>query len=118
MRREHYAPLYRSNLDYRTVTHLKDAEHQLSLNWVDIKTDSPIANRTLGEVSIRRRTGASVVGVLREDRFHANPGAEFTIESGDKVAVIGQSAQQAAFESCASGPQCPTTSESTANGSG
>ncbi len=118
VRREHYAPLYRSNLDYRTVTHLKDAEHQLSLNWVDIKTDSPIANRTLGEVSIRRRTGASVVGVLREDRFHANPGAEFTIESGDKVAVIGQSAQQAAFESCASGPQCPTTSESTANGSG
>lgn len=106
VRRERYAPLYQSNTDYRMAAQLQGAERQLELEWLLLAPDSALANRTLRHADIRQLTGASVVGVLRDERFHPNPGADFELRGGDMVAVIGEAAQRSAFEACAGGTKC------------
>jgi CPA2 family monovalent cation:H+ antiporter-2 len=59
---------------------------------------SPLAGRSIRELEIRQRTGASIVGVLRQGQFIPNPHADFCIGADDLVAVIGNAAQREAFQ--------------------
>jgi K+/H+ antiporter YhaU regulatory subunit KhtT len=47
------------------------------------------SQRTIGELRLRRLTGASIVAVLRGATSRVNPQADFVLEPGDKVALIG-----------------------------
>jgi CPA2 family monovalent cation:H+ antiporter-2 len=89
LRRELYAPLLRSDKKYTTLTHLRNAEQQFDLQWIHLKSSSPLVNITIGEAEIRKATGASVVGVIREDKLYPNPDPEFRFQSNDLIAVIG-----------------------------
>ena len=42
-----------------------NARNLLELTWVKVVPGSPIENRTIGELAIRKQTGASVVSVIR-----------------------------------------------------
>ena len=74
---------------YNLLSQLKGAEQAFDLQWVTVTEDSPLAARTLGESAIRRTTGVSVVGAVRQGNLELNPGAAFAIESGDMLALIG-----------------------------
>jgi CPA2 family monovalent cation:H+ antiporter-2 len=65
---------------------------------VALPPSSPLVGRTIGELGIRARTGASIVGIIREGSFSPNPDPEFRLMSGDAVGLIGNSEQFAAFE--------------------
>jgi monovalent cation:H+ antiporter-2, CPA2 family len=54
-------------------------------------SDSNLFDRSIGEVEIRKKTGASVVGVLRDDQLEPNPGPQFRFQDKDLVAIIGSS---------------------------
>jgi K+/H+ antiporter YhaU regulatory subunit KhtT len=69
--------------------------HQLS---------NPQAGRTLGELALCSRTGASVVGVERQGAFFSNPSPEFRFVQGDLIAVLGTPDEFEAFQKLASGP--------------
>jgi K+/H+ antiporter YhaU regulatory subunit KhtT len=56
-----------------------------------------LQGRTIGEMRIRSRTGASVVALLRGGKLIPNPGADFRFEPGDTVAVIGHGDADTAF---------------------
>ena len=60
--------------------------------------------RTIGELAIRTRLGASVVGVIRGGVFSPSPGADFVFQLGDLVAAVGTTAQREAFQSLAQAP--------------
>lgn len=47
------------------------------------------AGRTLGDTSLRTRTGASIVAVVRSGNAHPSPGPDFQFQSGDLVVVVG-----------------------------
>ena len=47
------------------------------------------AGRTLGEVDVRARTGATVMAVRRAGRTVASPGSEFRFEAGDDLYFLG-----------------------------
>lgn len=83
------------------LARLKDAGIVLQQNWFTVEPDSRLSGRTIGELAIRTRTGASVVGVLRESVFHPNPGPDFRFVVGDVVAVIGTHEEYGRFESWA-----------------
>ncbi|MCB0192746.1 MAG: cation:proton antiporter, partial [Anaerolineae bacterium] len=91
IRHELYAPLYESHQEYRTVAQLQNASNLLTLTWVPLPENSPLAGQTIGEAAIRRQTGASVVGVMRGETLHPNPQIDYRFAPGDLVAVIGQS---------------------------
>jgi CPA2 family monovalent cation:H+ antiporter-2 len=53
------------------------------------RVESPLSGVAIGDAQIRTRTGAAVVGVLRQGRLKANPDAKFRFAPGDAVAVMG-----------------------------
>ncbi|MCU0694380.1 MAG: hypothetical protein MUF54_23580 [Polyangiaceae bacterium] len=52
-----------------------------------------------GGLDIRKRTGSSIVGVIRGERLVANPDAAFRFDVGDLVAIIGTDEARRAFRS-------------------
>lgn len=48
-----------------------------------------VAGKSLVELSLRSRTGASVIAVLRGEDSHPNPAASFLLEQGDWVVLLG-----------------------------
>lgn len=60
----------------------------LVFEWFDVESDSPVVGRSIGELRIRTRTGASVVAVIRPEPVPA-PEPNFVIEAGDTLMVAG-----------------------------
>lgn len=77
---------------------LANAKNLLELTWTEVVPGSKIENRTVGELAIRKQTGASVVGVIRQGKFHPAPGADYRFDTGDLVAVIGEPQERNAFQ--------------------
>lgn len=98
IRHEHYLPMITTYPDYRTLDQLRAAQRGLSLSWFTLQADSPLVNRTIGESRIRTYTGASVVAVLRGHQLTTNPMPDFRLAAGDRIAVLADQAQLAAFE--------------------
>ncbi|QTA86618.1 cation:proton antiporter domain-containing protein [Desulfonema magnum] len=98
IRRELYAPLYETTYEYRTIAQLQNAGNLLELTWVKLDSASSLNGQTIGEADIRSRTGASVVGVLRDGTFFPNPDAEYRFAEGDIAAVIGCYQECGAFQ--------------------
>ncbi len=101
VRQDLYAPIYQANKEYQTMDLLKTATGLLELTWVNVHPDSPIGGRTLGDLAVRTRTGASIVGVIRAGKFYPGPDADYRIENGDLIAVIGEPEEREAFETLA-----------------
>jgi CPA2 family monovalent cation:H+ antiporter-2 len=91
--RELYAPLYDSEHHYSTIAKLKSVSRGLELRWVNIPENSPADGHTLESLHVRKRTGLSVVAVIRDDRLQANPQPDYVLRSGDLVGVIGEASQ-------------------------
>ncbi|MFA6108704.1 MAG: cation:proton antiporter [Candidatus Latescibacterota bacterium] len=101
-RRELYAPLYREQEGYRRLTQLRQAARLLRLSWVTVEAASPMVGRTIGELRIRSRTGASIVGVMRDGQLQPNPEAGSRIAAADMLAVMADADQLTAFRELAS----------------
>lgn len=108
IRQERYAALFNNDDNYRLLSHLRGAEHQFELQWVCLPRESPMAHRTIGKNEIRKKTGASVVGVVREGKLRPNPDADFVLEPGDLVAIIGNDRSRSTFLLIASSSPCTT----------
>lgn len=71
---------------------LSDLRHEvqgLSIEWINVGTNSPLGGRTIGEGRIRTESGASVVAVLRGGESHPGPGPDFRFLTNDTALVIG-----------------------------
>ncbi len=93
IRREMYAPLYESNYSYRTIAQLQSACNLIDLNWVTIARGSPVIGQSIRELQIRKRTGVSVVAVLRDGSLLMNPEPDFRFEVDDLVGVVSEPQQ-------------------------
>lgn len=93
IRREGYALLRRGELP--------ELSHHLwtgSLTDVEIETcrieeDSPAVGKSLRELDISSRTGASVVTLMRAGITQSNPSDKIVVEPGDILAFLGSRAQ-------------------------
>jgi CPA2 family monovalent cation:H+ antiporter-2 len=83
--------------DYLLLSQLRNAEQQFDLQWIRLDQESPIAHRSIRENEIRKRTGASVVGVVRDKHLTPNPDADFVLLPNDLVAIIGSERNRKAF---------------------
>ncbi len=89
IRREGYALLRRGEFP-EMVHHLRTG----TLGDVEIETcrideNSPALGKTLEELAIRQRTGASVVALMRGGVTQSNPPKKSVLEVGDVVALLG-----------------------------
>lgn len=74
---------------------------ELTVDWYEVD-GGPLVERTIGDLQVRKRTGASIIAVLREgDPPNVNPGPETEIREGDRLMVIGSREQVEAFRALA-----------------
>ncbi|MBN1845325.1 MAG: cation:proton antiporter, partial [Sedimentisphaerales bacterium] len=97
LRQELYGPLFHSSGAYKSLTQFRRAEGQFDLQWVLLGADSPLVDVTIGQAEIRKTTGASVVGVIRDERLAANPDGHFRFRAQDRVAIMGTDAARQSF---------------------
>lgn len=93
IRREGYALLRRSELP-ELAHHLRggtltDAE----VETCRIDEDSPAVGKTLADLAIRPRTGASVIAWTRDGITESNPALKTKIKGGDIVVLLGSRVQ-------------------------
>ncbi len=63
---------------------------EMVMEWVKVREGSNIAGRTIAESQIRKRTGASIVAIIRGEKMIVNPDPyEAVIEPGDVLVVVG-----------------------------
>jgi len=93
IRREMYAPLYKSSNSYRMLSQLRSACNLIELNWVTIPERSPVIGRSIRELQIRKRTGISIVAILRNGSLLMNPSPDLHFEVDDLVGVVSEAQQ-------------------------
>jgi uncharacterized protein with PhoU and TrkA domain len=54
-----------------------------------LEPGSPAAGRTLRELDLRHRTGATVIAVVRDGTPVPNPDVELRLEEGDTLVLVG-----------------------------
>jgi len=89
VRQELYSALSTQPEGYTMLSQLRGAEQQFDLQWVKLPKDSPLSERSIAESNIRRLTGASIVGVVRNENLFSNPDANQVLLHGDLIAIIG-----------------------------
>ncbi len=85
MRREHYNSMVRVDAPTHGLSVLEGGR----LDFQAVPSDSPLLNHSLAEIDLRNRSGATVVGVIRQNRTIYSPAASFRIEEGDTLMLLG-----------------------------
>ena len=75
--------------DGRKVSRLAGAIRLLEFRWIEVQPGSVLADASIGEVGLRKQTGASIVGLSHDDHFVANPVPEQRLRAGTLLAVVG-----------------------------
>lgn len=82
---------------YQTLGQMRAAEQQFDLQWVEMDTGTLLIGQSIAEAEIRKITGVSVVGVIREGELVTNPLPDYRFQQGDLIAVIGSAAARHKF---------------------
>jgi CPA2 family monovalent cation:H+ antiporter-2 len=69
-----------------------------SINAAPVATHRLVSNawavgRTLGQVDLRAQTGVTIMAIRRKDRTVSSPGADFLLETGDDIYMLGDDAE-------------------------
>ncbi|MBU1168909.1 MAG: cation:proton antiporter [Proteobacteria bacterium] len=75
----------------------------LEMSWVRLGEGSQLVHQSIQDAAIRSKTGATVVGVLRDGDMKTNPKADFVFDQDDLIAVVGNSMEREAFKTIAMG---------------
>jgi len=102
VRQQLYDPLCKNGCEVKNTTWFRHARDALELTWIELHAQSAMVGATIMALNIRKETGASVIGVVRQSRFIPNPPADFQFEPGDLMAAMGSASQRQALRQMAS----------------
>lgn len=98
VRRELYAPISEGDSGDGHLAGLRRASRMIETDWIGIPDGCAMAGRTIGELGVRTKTGASIVAVVRGEDVTTNPGPDFAFAPGDTLGVLGVPDQRSAFQ--------------------
>ena len=61
----------------------------LAIEWVKIPENSPLANKSISEAQIRKKTGVTVISIIRGDLSITNPMPNEVIKPNDILVLVG-----------------------------
>jgi len=79
--------------DYATLVGMEHATKLLDLQWVEVRPGSRFDGARIGDLGVRKKTGVSIVAVVRGREIEYNPGPDTTLGTGDWLGVIGRPSQ-------------------------
>lgn len=65
----------------------------IRIQWIEVEGDCVLANRSIEELRIRTRTGATILGIHRDGEIIGSPDVQETILPGDLLMVTGTTDQ-------------------------
>jgi TrkA domain protein len=77
---------------YKTIVseRMEYITKQVIFEWIKIKKDSFFINKTILELEVRKKTGASIIGVIRDGNFIVNPDpSNLIFQENDIIVAIG-----------------------------
>lgn len=84
---------------------MKVFQKQLLMEWVELKPQSPFANKPISESRIRTLTGASIIAILRGEDMIVSPDISEVLRPGDTLMAAGKSDQINLFEALCNGQE-------------
>jgi TrkA domain protein len=81
----------------KIVEELEMALGELNIEWVTVPDSSPWIGKSLGECAFRRKTGVTVIAILREPEPVSGAQAEDRIQQGDTLVTVGKAGQYGEF---------------------
>ncbi len=104
IRSSRYLELRAERSSYQVSQDLKKASQELNSRWYPLPDLSPLVGMTLEESNLRRLTGVSLMAIQRANGEEVDyPDAKTVLEAGDRLLVIGQPDELAAFDELAKG---------------
>ncbi len=61
----------------------------LAIEWIKVPSDSPLAGKSIKESDIRKRSGVTVIAIIKQNETIVNPKPDEVISAGDTVVVVG-----------------------------
>ena len=66
---------------------------EFQIEWIKVPNGSWANGRTLAELAFRKRTGVTVIAILRESESIAGAQPDDVILDGDTIVVVGKAGQ-------------------------
>jgi CPA2 family monovalent cation:H+ antiporter-2 len=93
VRREGYEMLRTPSLAPVEIRGIAEALGSASTETLFVEPDSPVVGKTIGDLRLRSRTGATVIAVVQDGRTEINPGPERKLEAEDVLVLLGSPEQ-------------------------
>ena len=77
----------------KIVEELEMALGEFQIEWIRVPNDSWVNGRTLADCGFRKRTGVTVIAILRESESIAGAQPDDVILDGDTIVVVGKAGQ-------------------------
>ncbi len=104
IRNRHYMDLRPEQTAAEVSRDLLQATQDLNSRWYTLPTTSPLIGMTLEEADIRYLTGATLMAIRRTSGIEIDyPDAQTKIELGDRLLLVGESAEISALDELAKG---------------
>ncbi|MGG6294509.1 cation:proton antiporter [Leptolyngbya sp. AN02str] len=104
IRNSHYLDLRPERSPKAVTRDLRVAAQDMNSRWYDLPELSPLLGLTLEQAELRRITGATVMAIRRADGEELDyPASETVMQKGDRVLVVGDSDELAAFKDLVKG---------------
>jgi CPA2 family monovalent cation:H+ antiporter-2 len=84
-----YSALRSVELPRRHLFEHADLTSELEIEGFRIPAGSPLVDRSIGALQIRKKTGATVIAVRRDSKMHTNPVPDFHFKAGDVILYTG-----------------------------
>lgn len=62
----------------------------LIIEWIKAEPADVSIGKTIGELEVRKRTGATIIAAIKKGESTINPGPEYVIATGDTLVVAGK----------------------------
>lgn len=74
----------------RAMETIEVALNDLIIEWYKVEGKSKSLGKSIGELEVRQRTGASIIAAIKGDESIINPGPNYVIASGVTLVVAGK----------------------------
>jgi CPA2 family monovalent cation:H+ antiporter-2 len=93
VRREGYEMLRTPSLPPVEARDIAEALGAASTETLFVEPDSPVVGKTISDLKLRSRTGATVIAVVHDGRTEINPGPERKLHAEDVLVLLGSPEQ-------------------------
>lgn len=71
------------------VEEIEDIIGEFAVDWVTLGDEAPVVGRSIGDLQIRRRTGMTVIAIVRGKKNINSPSPSEVLQAGDRLVIVG-----------------------------